>query len=838
MSAALSLRCLSLHTLQSEGNRLLLVVPCRDQCARWIALCCALETMRIEYSKVLSGFNFKRGQKVRVNGNCIAFFERIDENDFIWLRWQDGAMWSFAPSKELHLQPISENLLATKEARAVEKLGKTRHNTTSSALDDLLQIRTRGNLGLFENNVALVSEIGATRDFACEHRIGDERLSEALVWSSLSDGGSAKSLHSHSLNAAPTIVVANNVHGASAWSENQNPKCRAMVFDGMRRATQSLGALDDRVLDRRVPVIVVCDAQDSGEWTPLIERGFQAWNWDKDKIAPSVVAPEDKTLFAFWRRRVENFRRDEIVTHQTPFSILDEVAGALFAFERALGEENADWRTLAGEVYNHLNAQAREAFQADSTTFAQTQETTESLCAQIEAPDMWLPQSVSDAKANLAASLRRWSESADANNAKCEMLRALLADGNGEITVVCADEDAAKKSRHFWGEERRRNRAPRRAMRFVSVDQLLRERVCYEEIVVSGWLGARRMGELLRAPFATHVHVLLHPFEARWCRSARRCWQQTSHIEYSMSRWSSWLGLSGSELHVPVGSSVAHFENGNPQGKMVFDETPNNAPESSDADDALSFEVRVRQTKYAASGARSPEDETERAKLTIFRDGRWAFFSEFRRVWRATEIVQKTGKTIPRARVADLQSGDWVVFRQSGRDAIREVADRNLKRSHPDARRLSGLWREALRRRLRETDGKLQTLAQELQQNGFARHYTTLRGWVFDDDIIGPADANDLHHIAIATGDCELERLFDEVRDAITLVRSAHLQAADAIEQRLMRDLPNLVKDRVLDGGALEFELPEIGRAELLAIEEIDGDWKECSAKECNRLLS
>ena len=833
MSAALSLRC-----LQKEENRLLLVVPCRDHCARWIALCLALETMRNEYSKVLSSFNFKRGQKVRVNGNCIAHFERIDENDFIWLSWQDGATWSFAPSKELHLQPISEHLHATKEARAVEKLGRTRHNTTFSALDALLQIRTRGNLGLFQNSVALVSEIGATRDFACDHRIGAERLSEALVWASLSDGGNAKSLHAHSLNAAPTLMVANNIHGASAWSESQNDKCRALVFDGVRRATQSLGALEDRVLDKRVPVVVVCDAQDSGEWAPLIDRGFGVWNWDKEKIAPATVAPEDKTVFAFWRCRVENFRRDEIVTHQTTFSVFDEVAESLLVFERALEEENSDWRIVAGEVYGHLNTQAREVFQPDATAFAQTQETTRNLCAQTEAPDMWLSQTVLAAKENLTVALRKWSENAETTNEKCDLLRALLTDGDGEITVVCTDEDAAKNSRHYWSEERRRNRAPRRALRFVSVDQLLRERVCYQEIVVSGWLGGRRMSELLRAPFAARVHVLLCPFEARWCSRARRFWQQTSHIEYSMSRWSAWLGLSGGELHVPAGSSVAHFENGDPQGKMLFEETPTVAPELSDIDDALGFEVRVRQTKYAASGARSPDDETERAKLTIFRDGRWAFFSEFRRVWRATEIVQKTGKTIPRTRVADLGSGDWVVFRQSGRDAIREVADHALKKSHPDARRLSGLWREALRHRLKETDGRLQTLAQELQKNGFARHYTTLRGWVFDDDIIGPADPNDLLHIAVATGDRELERLFEEVKAAISLVRSAHLQAADAIEQRLMRDLPNLVKDRVLDGGALEFELPEIGRAELLAIEEIDCGWKECSVRECNRLMA
>ncbi len=836
MSAALSLRC-----LQSPENRLLLIMPCRDQCARWIALSCALETMRIEYSKVLSQFNFACGQKVRVNGNCIAYFDRIDENDFVWLKWGNNARWSFAPSRELHLQPVSGNQTVMTEAEASRKLGKAKSDAAFSSLDNLLQIRSRGNLGLFENNVALVSDIGVTRDFACDHRIGDERLSEVLLWGSIGDGGNGKPLHGRNIDALPTFVVANNIHGASAWSESQTEKCQAIVFDGARRATQSLGALDDRVLDRRVPVVVVCDAHDNNEWAPLLERGFRAWNWNKENLAAASIASEDKSVFAFWRRRIENFRRDDVVAHGATSSVLEPVAAALFAFERVLGDEHATWRILAGEIYRHLNTQARDLVQPDATSLSLVRETTKSLCTRIEAPDMWLPQSVLGAKNDLGLALHQWIENPAATNVKCDLLRAILADGEGEITVVCADEDAAKSARHFWGNERRQGRAPRRTMSFVAADEMLHERVCYEEIVVAGWLGGRRMSELLRTPFASRVHILLHPFEARWCGSARRRWQQTSQIEYSMREWSAWLGLSAGELSLPAGgkeeTNTAPQSGKTAQIEMVFDELLDNLVDNV-VDDVLSFEVRVQQTKYAASRARSPEDETEKARLTVFRDGRWAFFSEFRRVWRATEIVQRSGKTIPRVRVTDLQSGDWVIFRQSGRDAIRDVADRNLKRQYPDARRLSGLWREALRRRLRESDGRLQTLAEELRSGGFARHYTTLRGWVFDDDIIGPADPNDLLHIAVATGDRELESSFEQVRAAISTVRSAHLQAADAIEQRLMRDLPNLMKDRVLDGGAIELELPEIGRAELLLIEEIGDVWQECATRDCNRLLS
>lgn len=834
MSAALSLRC-----LQTSENRLLLATPFRDQCAHWIALCCALQTMRIEYSKVLSQFNFMRGQKVRVNGNCIAYFDRVDENDFVWLRWKDHALWSFAPSKTLHLQPVSETQNVTTEARAVEKLERTKSSATISALDNLLDIRSRGNLGLFENNVALVSEIGVTRDFSAAHFIGDERLKDVLLWGRVSDGGAHKPLHEGSINALSTLVVAGNVHGASAWSENQSERCRAIVFDGARRATQSLGALDDRVLDRRVPVIVVCDEQGKDDWEPLLERGFRLWHWKPEMIAPSVAAPQDKSVFAFWRQRVENFRRHDLIAHAIAPSVLDEVAAALFVFERALGDEHTAWRVLAGEVYKHLNTQAREVFAPDAASLATIQGRTQTLCTQVEAPDMWLPPSVLEAKNRLAESLRLWCE-ADAQNAKCDVLRAVFGEEDGDIIVVCADAEAAKNARRFWSEERRRNRAPRRSMTFLSVDEVLHQRFCHPEIVVSGWLGGRRMSELLRAPFASRVHILLHPFEARWFEGARRRWKQTPSSEYSMGEWGAWLGTSGRELQVPSGGQTeAHFEKGNPQGTMVFDEKPADEIEAlSDADDILSFEVRVRQTKYAVSRSTSSADETERARLTIFRDGRWAFFSEFHRVWRATEIVHRMGKAIPRQRIADLESGDWVIFRQSGRDAIREIADRNLKRQHPDARRLSGLWREALRRRLRATDGHLKTLAAELRSGGFERHYTTLRGWVFDDDIIGPLDANDLLHIAVATGDRELESAFEEVGAAIKVVRGAHLQAADAIQERLMRDLPNLVKDRVLDSGAIELDLPEIGRAELLLIEEISGDWQECAVRECNRLLS
>ena len=123
----------------------------------------------------------------------------------------------------------------------------------------------------------------------------------------------------------------------------------------------------------------------------------------------------------------------------------------------------------------------------------------------------------------------------------------------------------------------------------------------------------------------------------------------------------------------------------------------------------------------------------------------------------------------------------------------------------------------------------------ELWDEGLKCTEVTIRRWLNDEYLIGPREEQDIEIIARVSRDQELQKQLEYVRRAIKEVRGAHQQAAHFLAQKLIAQLPFLLKQDLSRSRTIEIE--DVGQALVICIEYIGEEDIEVPVTKVNRLL-
>jgi hypothetical protein len=192
---------------------------------------------------------------------------------------------------------------------------------------------------------------------------------------------------------------------------------------------------------------------------------------------------------------------------------------------------------------------------------------------------------------------------------------------------------------------------------------------------------------------------------------------------------------------------------------------------------------------------------------------------------------------LPERPAADLRSGDFIVFPESGeRGLIHQKADQLLGAKAPPLRALAHLWKDALVASGMSPD-TFATHAMELRRS---RHIVTIRNWFADTPQIGPGLGNedlseDLELVSLVTGYEPLASKLPAVMAAIKDLRSAHLSAGARLRDVLIDRLPQVI-ERVEEDGTM-VDLGDLGSAWIVQVDSISPSTELRGRGDVNRLL-
>ncbi|MBA4548794.1 hypothetical protein H1R82_10945 [Thermoactinomyces intermedius] len=187
------------------------------------------------------------------------------------------------------------------------------------------------------------------------------------------------------------------------------------------------------------------------------------------------------------------------------------------------------------------------------------------------------------------------------------------------------------------------------------------------------------------------------------------------------------------------------------------------------------------------------ETKNEKLARTVipveFEGGYHAFFTPTYPLYKilGEEGDFTTGK-VKEMKPEQLAKGDRIIYIKSRSDRIRKYVDEEILQNDLYIRETAKLWQTALRVKFKEKRNNFEQLFKILKSHGLKRNKVTVNNWL-KKDMIGPADINDIDIIAEATGYEPLKKRVEEVKNAVSLLRSAHHEASHSLVNEVLQQI-------------------------------------------------
>ena len=829
MSTSLALKAI----FSIDRGRLVLLLPNRFTFAQWLAVLCTLEVMRKDYEQGASISKFTRGQKLLVD-RCVVEYLREEIEPFynrwyMWVRCKDGD-YGIPLDRALEFQPITSERPSSSLNAVSEAVRSAQH--LDNPIDGVLRIRTMGNKSIFKENIILASRIGDTVHFTRENQINGRAINDLFLWGKLDAEGNVSIIGPQNIQANPCCLVSPDPIGAWHYLCDNPKATQGIISDGMVDYVNNLPVLDD-ILDKKVPVILVSDMLETEYLKYFIDRDFRVWQWNKKNITQSgaIVEPNKLSPFLMLNNSIINYCNQTVSTVYCEYPAMENIVSQAIELDKLIPHDHHDLDRTYGKLIQSINEYSRLIRipgQNWSNNFIQKLRL---LWQQFKSQKLWLSdQAIQCADTIFIGLLTLCEKPLNGEKYKPDRFHELINKypESSQVIVIVAKPDEVEASQIYW-----RGKCPDKQLtniHFLTLPDILGQNIPFipDHVVICGWLGRDKMFPLLHLYIASDITMIMYHFESEWFRSASNSWKKQNELNVRAKDFSDLFGLPEKDL-----DAIEY----NPEIPI---ETP-----AKEEFSIAEFELKLRTYRYqsyvSSAGAK---DEVIAAKLVVFAGDRFSFLTESHRLPVVTEVIREEGsdREIPRKDVTQLQVGDYVLFQESNRDIIREIADKGLaKDGQSHMRKVAGLWRDVLRDSYQKMSGNTNEFIELLYMAGCKRHPQTIRNWLTDSDQIGPGRITDLGIIAKAMSSKELTQRMDEVRAAISIVRGAHLQASSYIRNKLLANLSEIVgveKGSAGNGsGSVLLNLDEFGQVAILRIEELGNDWQEVPVNTVNCLL-
>ncbi|MDE2801141.1 MAG: DrmE family protein [Gemmatimonadota bacterium] len=838
----------NLRCEDSDYKRLAMIFPLLLDCPEWIAVGCSLAAIKQDFLPNIETLPpFSSGQKLLLDGKHVVEYlneEELYGTQRLWMKMSAKQKSGQKVSDTKKAFPVDQRLRfqPTETGKRLTPIEKTVFQS-DHPLDQLLDISSFGNRSIFKNKVMLVSRLQRVRQFAEKTHIVNPASSEQSIslrdlfqWGGITVEGELQQWGHQQIEAVPVIGVAPDLITLREYLLNHQSSDVLIILDGNLPFANDLQALNE-ILYEGYPVLALMENRRLSDLQYLEDREFKTWTWSEQdlqqfELTGSIDVSNQQPPFHYFHRTVQNYSIRQIEETICERSGLDMAAEKLQIFSNQCHSDNLEHRSIERKFYYCLLNLSRLlrpfGVEDDVSRDEILKDFLEQIQSDVKKKAIWLEQEAVDTAHEFVDKIRTLIENPNSISDKITELKKILQNKTrkNQSAIVLADASEVSVTKRYW--EDIVSRSKQKGIHFVTPSELEFERD-YDHLIVCGWLGAERMRKLFDACIAPSITVLMYPFEQEWFCSAVSKWRRQRERQ------------KRAELTVPQKAKTLQTQ---PENLLVSQkseegEQPVASPETDF--DIADFELRLhtyRRDLYARPSASG--ETTTKARFVDFSQDMYACLRPNHKVSVVTDFIDghaDESAGVPVRDVSQLKVGDYVIFREgSDSDLLRAIADRGLAKEGKDGHReIAGLWKQVLRRFVCEHSDGFEEALIELRDEGLKPTEITIRSWLNDEHRIGPRNEQDIEIIARVSGNQELQEQLDYVRRAIKEVRGAHLQAAHFLAQKLIAQVPSLLKQGLVESHMIEIE--DIGQAFVVCVEDIDEEEIEVPLTEVNRLF-
>jgi len=788
---------------EADFKRLAMIFPLLLDSPEWIAVGCSLAAIKKDFQPAVENLaSFSPGQKLLLDGKYVVEYikeETLHGTQLLWMKTSakskagqrsPDTKKGFRIDQRLRFQPVDSKRKLT----PVENIAPQ----SNHILDQLLGISSFGNRSIFTNKIVLVSRLTRVRQFAEKTYIVSRTpqvqsvpLRDLFQWGGITIEGELGQWGTKQIDAEPVLAIAPDLFALREYLSNSN--CQSsdvlIILDSSLPFANDLQILDE-ILDEGYSVFAIMENRSLDDLKHLEDRDFRSWEWSGSELKQfesieNIDFSNQQLPFHPFHRTVRNYSTRKIKETVCACPDLDDAAEKLQTFSKQCHSDDPELRLIERRFYHCLLNPSRLlrpfGFEDGVDRDKNLKILLEKTQSYIENREIWLGKDAITTAYEFIKKIEAIIENPNSTSGKIDEFKRILQNSTQEsqTALVLSDASEVPITESYW----RTILCNRNDVRFVTPSGLDFEKDC-DHLIICGWLGAGRMRELFDSCIAPYITVLMYPFEQNWFRLIMNRRRRQKRVELTAPQKASMLQIQTEDL-----PSIQE-----PKEERI----PVVAPETDF--DIASFELRLHRYQPILHAQPSTSGEmTKEARFIAFSHNMVAFLRPNHKVPVVTDFIAghaDESTETPSRNVSQLKVGDYVIFREgSDSDLLRDLADRGLaKAGKSKHREIAGLWKRVLRRFVFEHPDYFEGALIELWDEGLKCTETTIRRWLNDEHLIGPRNDQDIEIIARVSSDQELQEQLDYVRRAIKEVRGAHQQAAYFLAQKLIAQLPSLLK--------------------------------------------
>ncbi len=771
----------------------------------------ALITLRKDLPNLLKNFaesTLSPGQRVRVKPNNFVYEFAGIWNEFPHLfrlrRLDDPSQSTSYPlSKIVCLEPTKQKI---KKGTQTSDLG----TCVTNELDTLLGFQTCGNNSIFCNLVLLsmaqarFATLLKSITLSPEGTTSSKPLSEYFSWGGIGPEGDLIRKDQNLASGEPVIAVSRLLESLEFTPSIPQ---KTVFVDGASGLARNPLAFDYITECHRVVIVASFDETEALE--ELRKRDTPTWYMSPESIliGESATGYRNRssligvtTLSAYTRQR---FKMDVIICHDTNLEDAEEFLDSVSRKIKATEDAQEIAKHLL-QLYGIFLELSECCFGVDEKLALDLFEVEEN----IRQFEKWIDPAIFG---ELKSAIDKLKSIIDCGEFGQEKVKQFLefADNNCANWAV-----VAKSARTAEILEKHLNN------RHINLPVFTHSNIpsgsALTGIILPSWPNSRKFSQLKSKSVTTNVRVLAYPFETKWI---------SSHKNRENAR-ESLNGCDTDKLSQILGIGRHLLESLFPPASPS---TPLSPPPIFDIDGPIK-RPDTRRPNPATEG-----EESRQARFVQFSGNCYALLTEWAELPNLNPLIYETNLSnvkLEFVTVSKLSSGDFVLFRDSGdKEIVRILAEENFgEEQYEQTRMIAEKWKESQFR----IDTNPEVIRQRLAKFGLKRTVQTITGWLSNPYRIGPGDFHDIELIAKAAGDHELLSIKNEIEEAITCIRGAHISAGGKLTQLLLGELGERIIQ--VDEQPTQIEL-DFGAAWVVHIEKIDTKSRNYPANLVNQLL-
>lgn len=784
------------------------------------AILSGLMRLQRDFPSLVEGYArtaLERGQRVKVRPSDIVYeYEGVWEDypDFFRLKVLGEDAWrSFRLADVLRLEPTDR---IRPKGTGKSDLGVFER----SPLDRLLDLTTCGNNSLIQNAVlvqmprAHLARIADATILAPRRAEQFARLSQFLPWGAIGHDGTLKPNDPSQVVGEPLIAATSVPEDLALASSLADAGTKTVLVDGARRLARDLQAFDD-IVDRQ-RLVILASPDESEDLELLRDRGCPAWHMSADEVLIGEDSTAERTrasLVGATLRAAEVRRRCSVQMFDCHDNVLQAAAASLeHVAELTAGrEETLEVEEVLGRLFRILFEFSECCFGVGEGTIVDLRAARDQMARHMR----WLePGIVKELRSALSALER--AVATGSGGQKADAVLEILTGHSGRWAVAARSPRTAESLRdglHALGAH-----PTVLPVSAVSPDHE------FAGIIVPAWPNDHRFTRLRNLSVTPDIRILTYPFERKWVlrhQVRERSRAQSTRLE--TGELSSILGIEPRFL-TRLTDARTKTEPSAPRGKDISLDLP-----------VFRLEERLARRHVAHPPSAPSGDDSREAQFVRFFGGCYALLTEWAELPLLNDLIDSSrgdNARLTSVTASRLTNGDFVLFRAGGdKEFIRLIAEESLGvQEYQRIRDIAERWKVPLRRLgLRPAD-----LQRWLAGHGLERTIPTVAGWINNPDRIGPGNPDDIETIATVAGDTELLSTKEDVWDAITRIRGAHMAAGMQLSRLILGELRGRLNELGDQPTLLDLDY---GHAWVVQVESVETKRREYPSNQVNRLL-